>query len=390
MNNFEFYGPTRLLFGKGMIKELPKLIDKNLKVLMTYGGGSIKKNGVYDQVKNALQGYQLYEFGGIEPNPKYETCMKAVELIKKENIDFILAVGGGSVLDGTKFIAAAAKYEGEAEGKGDPYDFIVRKGGADVVDALPLADVITLPATGSEMNNGAVISRISTNEKLPFHSDKVFPVFSIIDPETTYSLPVKQTINGIVDTFVHTMEQYCTCDVNTPLQDSWALGLFKTLIAESKKVLQNPNDYDARANVFWCATCGLNHWLALGSVEDWATHMIGHELTAFYGIDHGQSLAIVMPRLLENQFENKKNKLAKIGREVFNIKADEETEARAAIKKIEEFFNSIGMKTKLSDYGINAQEAAQKVKERFNERGCKFGERENITGDTAYDILINC
>lgn len=390
MNNFEFYGPTKLLFGKGMISELPKLIDKNLKVLMTYGGGSIKKNGVYDQVKKALDGYQLYEFDGIEPNPKYETCMKAVELIKKENIDFILAVGGGSVLDGTKFIAAAAKYEGEAEGKGDPYDFIVRKGGVDVVDALPLADVITLPATGSEMNNGAVISRLSTNEKLPFHSDKVFPVFSIIDPETTYSLPVKQTINGIVDTFVHTMEQYCTCDVDTPLQDRWALGLLKTLIEESKKVLQNPNDYDARANVFWCATCGLNHWLALGSVEDWATHMIGHELTAFYGIDHGQSLAIVMPRLLENQFENKKNKLAKMGREVFNINADEETEAKTAIKKIEEFFNSIGMKTKLNDYGINAQEAAQKVKERFNERGCKFGERENITGDTAYDILINC
>lgn len=387
MNNFEFYGPTRVLFGKGMISELSRLIVKNQKVLMLYGGGSIKKNGVYDQVKKALDGYQLYEFDGIEPNPKYETCMKAVELIKKEGIDFLLSVGGGSVLDGTKFIAAAAKYEGEE----DPYDFIVRKGGADVENALPLADVITLPATGSEMNNGAVISRISTNEKLPFHSDKVFPVFSIIDPETTYSLPVKQTVNGIVDTFVHTMEQYCTCDVNTPIQDSWALGLLKTLMEESHKVLQNPNDYDARANVFWCATCGLNHWLALGSVEDWATHMIGHELTAYYGIDHGQSLAIVMPRLLKNQLENKKQKLAKLARGIFFVsEADDEKAALIAIEKIEEFFNSIGMKTKLADYGIDSKEAAEKTKVRFDERGCRFGERENITGEVAFDILVNC
>lgn len=386
MNNFEFYGPTRVLFGKGMIEKLPELIDKNQKVLMIYGGGSIKKNGVYDQVKEALKDYDLYEFSGIEPNPKYETCMKAVELIKKEGIDFLLSVGGGSTLDGTKFIAAAAKYEGEQ----DPYDAIVRTDGQNVVDALPLGDVITLPATGSEMNNGAVISRLSTNEKLAFHNEKVFPKFSIIDPTTTFTLPERQTVNGIVDTFVHTMEQYCTYDVNTPLQDLWALGLLRTLIQEAPIVLKNPKDYDARANIFWCATCGLNYWIAQGVVQDWSTHLIGHELTAFYGIDHGQSLAIVMPRLLKNQLENKKQKLAKLAREVFCItEADDEKAALIAIEKIEEFFNSIGMKTKLSDYGIDANEAAQKVKDRFFERGSVVGERDVIDGNTAYEILIN-
>lgn len=386
MNNFEFYGPTRVLFGKGMIEKLPELIDKNQKVLMLYGGGSIKKNGVYNQVKEALKDYDLYEFGGIEPNPKYETCMKAVELIKKEGIDFLLSVGGGSTLDGTKFIAAAAKYNGDQ----DPYDAIVRTDGQNIVDALPLGDVITLPATGSEMNNGAVISRLSTNEKLAFHNEKVFPKFSIIDPTTTFTLPERQTINGIVDTFVHTMEQYCTYDVNTPLQDLWALGLLRTLIEEAPKVLKNPEDYDARANIFWCATCGLNYWIAQGVVQDWSTHLIGHELTAFYGIDHGQSLAIVMPRLLKNQLENKKQKLAKLAREVFCItEADDEKAALIATEKIEEFFNSIGMKTKLSDYGIDAKEAAQKVKDRFFERGSVVGERDVIDGNTAYEILIN-
>lgn len=383
MHNFDFYCPTRVLFGKGMISELANLIDKNLKVLIISGGGSIKKNGVYDQVKNALQGYQLYEFEGIEPNPKYETCKKAVELIKKENIGFLLAVGGGSVLDGTKFIAAAAKYQGE-----DAYDIVTKA--LEVKEALPLASVITLPATGSEMNKGAVISRISTNEKLAFMSEKVFPKFSIIDPSVTFSLPEKQTVNGIVDTFVHTMEQYCTYDVNTPLQDSWALGLLKTLIQESPKVLENPNDYDARANVFWCATCGLNYWMSVGCAQDWATHMIGHELTAFYGIDHGQSLAIVMPRLLKNQFQNKKEKLAKLGREVFGLNGSDEETAIGAIEKIEGFFNSIGMKTRLADYGINPEEAASKVRERFNSRNTKIGERGFIEANATYDILRNC
>lgn len=384
MNNFEFCCPTKVVFGKGSIAKLSELIDKNKKILMIYGGGSIKKNGVYDQVKKALEGVKVLEFGGIEPNPTYETCMKAVEVVKKEGIDFLLAVGGGSVLDGTKFIAAAAKYEGE-----EPYELASKS--IEAKDALPLASVMTLPATGSEMNCGAVISRVSTKEKFAMHSGKVFPQFSIIDPEVTYSLPEKQTVNGIVDTFVHVMEQYATYDVNSPLQDSWALGLIKTLVQEAPKVLANPTDYDARANVFWCATCGLNYWIAQGVVQDWSTHMIGHEITALYGLDHAQSLAIVLPRLWEARKADKANKLSKLAREVFGCSEIDDLKASdCAIVKTEEFFNSIGMPTKLSHYGIDPQEAASMVKERFEKRGTLLGEDLKVTPQMVCDVLKKC
>lgn len=384
MNNFDFCCPTRVVFGKGTIAALPELIAKDKKILMIYGGGSIKQNGVYDQVKAALDGYNVIEFAGIEPNPTYETCMKAVEIAKNENVDFLLAVGGGSVLDGTKFIAAAVYYEGE-----DPYDMVSKCAPFDKV--LPLGAIITLPATGSEMNSGAVISRKSTEEKFALHCKVLYPVFSIIDPEVTFSLPVKQTVNGIVDTYVHVMEQYATYDVNTPLQDSWALGIIKTLIQEAPKVLANPEDYDARANIFWCATCGLNFWLSVGMVQDWATHRIGHEITAFYGLDHGQSLAVVLPRLWQNQKKFKAQKLAKMAREVFgSSEVDDMKAADVAIEKTEEFFNSIGMKTKLSDYNVNAQVAAERIKERFVKRGTLLGEDMRVTPDVVYDVVKNC
>lgn len=385
MQNFEFYGPTRVVFGKDTIKELSRLIPRDRKILMTYGGGSIKKNGVYDQVKKALEGYDLLEFGGIEPNPKYETLAKAVEIVKKEGVNFLLAVGGGSVLDGTKFIALASKYDGD-----DAYDAIMIRA-EHPASAIELADVITLPATGSEMNNGGVISRISTSEKLAFHNPNVFPKFSVIDPTVTFSLPERQTINGVVDTFVHTMEFNCTYDVNSPLQDIWAMGILRTLISEAPKVLANPKDYDARANLFWCATCGLNYWISCGVPQDWSTHMIGHELTAFYGIDHGQSLAIVQPRLLRNQKVAKSYKLAKIAREVFGINESVDLKAAdMAIDKIEEFYNSIGMKTRLADYGINPEEAAEKIRDRFRKRNVAFGEKGAITADVAYEIVKAC
>lgn len=383
MNNFEFYCPTKIIFGKGTIAKLPELIYKSNKVLITYGGGSIKRNGVYDQVKKALEGYNVIEFGGIEPNPKYETLMKAVEIVKNEGVDFLLAVGGGSTLDGTKFIAAASKYYGDK----DAYDYFMVEQNP-VLEAVPLADVITLPATGSEMNSGGVISRISTDEKLAFGGEPLYPKFSIIDPQVTFTLPLRQTVNGIVDTFVHVMEQYCTYDVNSPLQDDWALGILRTLIKEAPKVIANPEDYDARANIFWCATCGLNYWISLGVPQDWATHMIGHELTAFYGIDHGQSLAIVEPRLLRNQKVSKAKKLAKLAREVFCVNEPVDLKAAdIAIDKIEAFFNSIGMKTKLSDYEIDSNEAAEKIRERFAQRHTVLGEKGAINADTAYDIV---
>ena len=391
MLNFEFQCPTKVIFGKDTIKELSRLIPENAKVLMTYGGGSIKKNGVYDQVKNALKNHTVIEFSGIEPNPKFETCMKAVEIAKNENIDFILAVGGGSVLDGSKFISAAIKYNGDA------WDILTKSTpvvppfeNPMIKDAISLGAVITLPATGSEMNAGAVISKIEGDEKLAFGSNKVYPCFSIIDPETTYSLPVRQTINGIIDTFVHVMEQYATIDVNTPMQDYWQLGIIKTLIEEAPKVLANPNDYDARANNFWCATCGLNYWATLGTVGDWATHMIGHEITAFYGLDHAQTLAIIMPRVLEYQKETKATKLSKMAYEVFGYKGEEKDAADFAIKETEKFFNSIGQKTKLIDYGVDKKEAAAKVSERFKERGVILGENQKLTPEAVYEILNRC
>lgn len=384
MNNFEFYCPTKVVFGKGSIVKLSELIDKKDKILMIYGGGSIKKNGVYDQVKSALKDFAVIEFSGIEPNPVYETCMKAVEIVKRENIDFLLAVGGGSTLDATKFIAAASKYQGD-----DPYELVSKA--ADVKEALPLGSVMTLPATGSEMNCAAVISRASTQEKFAMRNPKVFPKFSIIDPETTFSLPIQQVRNGIVDTFVHVMELYATYDVNTPLQDSWALGLIKTLVQEAPKAIKNNTDYDAKANICWCATCGLNYWLSLGAVQDWSTHRIGHELTAFYGLDHGQSLAVVLPRLWHARKKDKAQKLAKLAREVFGCQDKDDLNAcECAIKKTEEFFNSLGMKTKLSDYNVKSDEAALKIKERFEKRQTLLGEDFKVTPTMAYDILINC
>lgn len=389
MQNFDFYCPTKIVFGKGSIAQLNELINeavgKRKRVLMIYGGGSIKKNGVYDQVVASIKDHKLFEFSGIEPNPTYETCMKAVKMVKQKRINFLLAVGGGSTLDATKFIAAASMYK---RGK-EPYDIVSKF--APFKKALPLGSVMTLPATGSEMNCASVISRTSTQEKHAFRDPKVFPKFSIVDPETTFSLPVQQVRNGIVDTFVHTMEIFATYDVNTPLQDSWALGLIKTLIQEAPKVLENNTDYDAKANISWCATCGLNYWMALGCVQDWATHRIGHELTALYGLDHGQSLAVVLPRLWQARKEDKSNKLAKLAREVFGcFEIDDLKAAECAIIKTEEFFNSLGMKTKLADYGVDAKEAAQKIKERLELRETLLGEELKVTPDMVYQILLNC
>lgn len=383
MENFEFKCPTKIIFGADTIVKLKDEIPRDKKILITYGGGSVRKNGVLKQVKEALAGFDYSEFGGIEANPKYETLIKAVELVKNEGYDFLLAVGGGSVLDGTKFIAAAAKFEG------DPWDILTK--GALVNNAIELADVITLPATGSEMNCGAVISRLSTKEKFPFSSEKVFPKFSIIDPKTTYSLPEKQTVNGIVDTFVHVMEQYATYDVNTPLQDSWALGIIKTLIEEGPKVLKEPCNYNARANVFWCATCGLNYWISLGAVQDWATHMIGHELTAIYGLDHGETLAIIMPSLWRTMKKDKLDKLAKMALCVYgaNEFLPKNLLADITIKKTEKFFHKIGRKTKLKEYGIDPKEAATEIKRRFEQRTTILGERQDITPDVAYEIVLN-
>ncbi|MFA6244446.1 MAG: iron-containing alcohol dehydrogenase [Candidatus Hydrogenedentales bacterium] len=379
MLNFDYHNPVRVVFGRNTIGELPKLLPPDVKIMLTYGGGSIFKNGVYDQVKKALQDYTVVEFGGIEANPHYETCMKAVELGRAEQVGFLLAVGGGSVVDATKFIAAAIPWT-----QGDPWEFLLSHD-PRVAEAIPLGCVITLPATGSEMNCAAVITRAATQEKYHFYESKAFPRFSIIDPQVTFSLPQRQVINGIVDTFVHVMEQYMTYDVQSPLQDRQAESVIKTLIEEAPKVLAHPDDYDVRANLFWASTVALNGLLAVGVVQDWATHMIGHELTALYGLDHAVTLAIVLPELWRFKLIDKKDKLTHFGKEVFGVST-----AEAAIAKVEEFFHSIDMKTKLAEHGVSSEEAAEKVRDRFSERGTKLGERGDIDGNAAYAILSKC
>ncbi|MDO9529204.1 MAG: iron-containing alcohol dehydrogenase [Syntrophales bacterium] len=383
MLNFVYHNPVKVVFGRGTIAKLVNLVKMDQTIMMTYGGGSIRQNGVYDQVMDALKGHSVVEFSGIEPNPRYETCMEAVKKAKIEGVDFLLSVGGGSVLDATKFIAAAIRYEGN-----DPWDILGER--APVTSAVPIGCVITLPATGSEMNSIAVISRESTREKLPFSSKHVYPQFSILDPETTYSLPERQITNGIVDTFVHVLEQYLTYDANTPLQDRQAEAILLTLIEEAPKVLEDPNNYDVRANLVWCATHGLNGLIACGVPQDWSTHMIGHELTALHGLDHGQSLAIVLPAVLQHQKQQKGPKLVQYAQRVWKIKGlghDETIDA--AITQTVEFFRSVGMPTRLSDYNITPSDCMT-VAERFEQRGVKLGEHRAIGKQEIEEILALC
>lgn len=380
MENFSFMNPTKIIFGKDTIKEISKEITGR-KVLITYGGGSIKKNGVYDQVIKVLASFEFYEFGGIEPNPHYETCMKAVDLIKEKSIDYLLAIGGGSVIDATKFIASAACFE-----NGDPWQILERKG--EIKKALPYGTVLTIAATGSEMNDGAVITKAATKDKLPFSSSLLYPKFSVLDPEITYSLPARQTGNGVVDAFVHVIEQYLTYSTeDTTFQDNMWEGILRTLISEGPKALKEPRNYDARANIMWAATWALNGWFAQGVDQDWATHLIGHELTALFGLDHGQTLAIVLPGVMRKLSEQKSVKIKRLGKEIFSIKEESSSELiDKTIQATEDFFELMGVKTHLSDYNLG-DEAIEKVGNRLNERNWKLGECYNITGDVAKEIL---
>ncbi|MDR1725890.1 MAG: iron-containing alcohol dehydrogenase [Bacteroidales bacterium] len=382
MDNFSFYNPTRIVFGKGTIAELDNLIPKTAKILLIYGGGSIKKNGVYEQVMAALGKRKVTEFEGIEPNPFYETCLDAVKIIKQKKIDFLLPVGGGSVIDATKFIAAATFYDGK-----DTWDILSMQ--SEVKHAVSFGCVLTLPATGSEMNRGAVITKAETKEKLAFHSDECFPLFSILDPETTYSLPKRQITNGIVDTFVHVIEQYCTFPKRNQLSDRFAESILQTLVEEGSKVMKNPTDYDIKANLMWAATMALNGLIACGQPEDWATHMIGHELTAFYDIDHGVTLSIVLPGLLRVMKKDKLDKLAQLATRVFGISEGTRSErADKAILAIERFFRTVGAPTHLSDVNLDAS-CIDPIVERFKERGWKLGEKQNINPLKIREILQN-
>ena len=376
MNNFELYNPVNYVFGKGQTEKLASLVPKGAKVLVAYGGGSIFKNGVHDQVKAALNGFEIVAFGGIEPNPRFETLMKAVHIIREQNIDFILAVGGGSVIDGVKFISAAVKFEGDAAD-------ILRKRilFTDLSQVIPFGTVLTLPATGSEMNSGAVVTIEATHEKLTLGGSALFPKFSIVDPTVITSLPKRQLQNGVVDAFTHVMEQYLTYQHDALLQDRFAESILKTLIEVGPSVVENPSDYKLASNFVWCATMALNGLIQKGVPSDWATHMIGHELTALYEIDHARTLAIIGPNLYKVMFDTKKEKLAQYGERVWNIhEGSIEATAHKAIEKTIEFFHIMGMKTKISENAENIENTADFIVHRFEERGWKaLGEKQNIT-----------
>jgi len=381
MNNFEFYNPTKIVFGPDKVAELANLVPPAARVLILFGGASAQKTGTLDEVKAALGSRSVHEFGGIEPNPTYETLMKAVEQVKREKIDFLLAVGGGSVIDGTKFVAAAACFDGE------PWDILL-KGGSQVQQALPFGTVLTLPATGSEMNAGSVVTRKATHTKLAFMSRHVFPQFSVLDPTKTYTLPTKQIANGIADAFVHTVEQYLTYPVQALPQDRFAEGLLQTLIEIAPKALAEPEDYDTRANLMWTATLALNGLIGAGVPQDWATHMIGHELTALYGIDHARTLAIVLPSLLKVKRETKRAKLLQYAERVWHITSGTDDERiDAAIERTRAFFESLGIKTQLSGYALG-QEAVDAVVAQLEAHGMTaLGEHKDISLEVSRAIL---
>ena len=382
MKNFELYVPTKLVFGKGEIKKLENLVPKDKKVLMLYGGGSIKKNGIYDQVMDALKDHTVIEFGGIEANPEYQTLLKALEVIKNENIDFMLAVGGGSVIDGTKFLSSAALYEGDS-----PWDILAKR--IRTYEGLPFGSVLTLPATGSEMNSGSVISRKEIKQKRTMGGPGLFPQFSICDPTVIHSLPQRQIANGIADAYTHVLEQYMTYPAGALLQDRISEGILHTLIEVAPKVLADPTDYEAGANFMWSCTMALNGYIQKGVPTDWSVHMIAHELTAHYGIDHARTLAIILPSAYTKKFEQKKEKLAQYAERIFNVtEGSVEDKAKLAIEKTEAFFHSLGMQTKLSDYTSDYQGFGNKVAESLTASGMiQLGEHRDITPEVAAEIV---
>ena len=380
MRNFTYSNPVKIIFGKNTIPQLTGEIPEGARTLMIYGGGSIKRNGVYDQVLEALKGRKVFEYSGIGANPEFETCLKVIDLVRKENIDFLLAVGGGSVIDATKFVSLASQADGDLWDIFTKYKYPEK--------ALPFGTILTLPATGTEMNDRAVITRVETQDKRSFRTPLVFPKFSILDPETTYSLPTRQIANGVVDTFVHTTEQYLTYPAGGALQDHFAEAILKVLVKNGEQALKAPANYEVRANLMWASSWGLNGWIAQGVPEDWATHMIGHELTAFFGMDHAQTLAIVLSGLLEVLREEKADKLIQMGERVFGLTGGcREDRINGAIQAIDSFFRHMGIGTHFSNYGLG-KEAVQKVVERYKERGWILGEHHNITPEVVAQILL--
>ncbi|MFQ1596149.1 iron-containing alcohol dehydrogenase [Aeromonas veronii] len=379
MYNFQYANPTRICFGEGQIASLPELIPSGSRLLVLYGGGSIKQNGVYEQLTRALEGVTWQEFSGIGANPRFELLMEAVAQVKRERIDFLLAVGGGSVVDGTKFVAAAACYEGD-----DPWDICGKQ--ASVHKALPMGCVLTLPATGSESNPTSVVSR--GDVKISFRSPLVQPQFAVLDPTTTYSLPPRQTGNGVVDAFVHIAEQYLTFPVGGEVQDRLAEGLLQVLVENGPRALAEPTNYQVRANLMWAASLALNGLIGCGVPQDWASHAIGHQLTALYGLDHGQSLAVVLPSLLRERASQKQDKLAQFAERVWHsTREDKALRIEEAIIRTEQFFQKMGLGTRLADYGLS-ESCIPAVCSNLKRVGrTALGEQQDIDPDRVARIL---
>lgn len=377
MHNFEYYNPTRIVFGEGSIPRLADLVPADARVLVLYGGGSAERNGTLAEVEAALGDRRFQRFGGIEPNPTYETLMQAVEQIRREKLDFLLAVGGGSVVDGTKFVAAAVDYPD------DPWHILETRG-KQIATALPIGAVLTLPATGSEVNCAAVVTRKSLQAKLGFGNPLLYPRFAVLDPVKTYTLPPRQIANGVVDAFVHVMEQYVTQPAKAAVQDRYAESLLLTLIETGPQALAHPTDYDVRANLMWAATQALHGAVGAGVPQDWATHMIGHEITALYGLDHAQTLAVVLPNLLDVRRDVKRAKLLQYADRVWGLRAgDEDARIDQAIAHTRAFFEALGVRTRLADYGVGAEAVERIVAQLEAHRMVKLGE------DRAVDLALS-
>ncbi|EQB99022.1 iron-containing alcohol dehydrogenase [Photorhabdus temperata] len=381
MRNFEYYNPTKIIFGKDTIRRLDDLVPRDARVLILYGGSSAEKSGTLDEVRRALADRSIREFGGIEANPTYETMMKAVELVRNSEVDFLLAVGGGSVIDGTKFVAAAVNFEGE------PWH-ILEEHGRNIRGALPFGTVLTLPATGSEMNEVAVITNKAKQAKLDLINSFVFPRFSILDPTKTYTLPLRQVANGVVDAFIHIIEQYLTYPANGMVQDRLAEGLLQTLIEIGAQAINSPDDYDVRANLMWVATSALNGWVGAGVPQDWSTHMIGHELTALYGIDHARTLVITLPANLQIRRESKRGKLLQYGERVWGITSgNEEQRIDQAIAHTRSFFENLGFQTRLSDYNLGVDDIERVIAQLEAHGMTQLGENGDVTLEISRQIL---
>jgi NADP-dependent alcohol dehydrogenase len=382
MNNFEFKNPTKIIFGQGEITKIATEIPAEAKVLFLYGGGSIKKNGIYEQVNTALVGFEVVEFGGIPANPEYEVLMQALKVIKKNNITFLLAVGGGSVIDGTKFLSSAAVYQGN-----EPWDILDQK--IPTKKGMPFGTVLTLPATGSEMNSGAVITRAETKQKLTMGGPGLFPVFSVLDPNVVSSIPQRQIANGLADAFTHVLEQYMTYPAGALLQDRIAESIIQTLIEVAPVIMKDPTDYKAAANFMWSCTMALNGLIQKGVPTDWAIHMMGHELTALFGIDHARTLAILTGSHYTYNFETKKEKLAQYAERVWGVtEGTLDEKAKIGIEKTIAFFHSLDIKTKLSDYTTAYEGTGEEIAQRLTDRGMiALGEHGTLTPEDAENIV---